>query len=161
MVTCPVGTDAGEINMYPKRRSIEELINKVIYNFTPPEETALLDFIGIHDKTRAEIWDILAKQKLGTKTINRVEIWGGPGWFGGTETGELQEVTCWTDRGSYLVTVEDVKRTFEVPEGFGEVAAEGGMDWTMIIAAVVVVVVAAGGGLFVLKKRRSSASEYA
>ena len=70
---------------------------------------------------------------------------------------DLQEVrqTPWTDWGSYLITVEDVKKTFEVPEGFGEVPA-GGMDWTMIIAAVVVVVVAAGGGFFILKKRRLS-----
>ena len=62
---------------------------------------------------------------------------------------------------SYLITVEDVKKTFEVPEGFGETAVGGGMDWTMIIGAVVVVAVAAGGGFFILKRRRSSVSEHA
>ena len=71
---------------------------------------------------------------------------------------EVEEVrqTPWTDWGSYLITVDDVKKTFEVPGGFAEVPAGGGMDWTMIIGAVIVVIVATGGGLFILKKRKSS-----
>ena len=115
------------------------------------DEFVLLDG-GVHSVTSDHEMII---QLNCAGNIMRLVIWGGERWVGG-ETGEVQEVrqVYWTDWGSYLITVEDMKKTFEVPEGFGEAAA-GGMDWTMIIAAVVVVVVAAGGGFFFLKRRRS------
>jgi len=69
----PVGTDAGDPNMYPQRRNIEELINKIIYNYTPPENTAILDIIAVEDNTYVEIWDLLAKEKIGSVTLNALE----------------------------------------------------------------------------------------
>ncbi|MEM1542923.1 MAG: hypothetical protein QXV82_09870, partial [Ignisphaera sp.] len=67
----PIGTDAGDPNMYPQRRNIEELIDKVIYNYTPPEGTAILDVIATEDDTYVEIWDILAKERIGSATLNK------------------------------------------------------------------------------------------
>jgi hypothetical protein len=69
----PVGTDAGNPNMYPQRRNIEELINKIIYNYTPPENTAILDIIAVEDNTYAEVWDLLAKERIGSATLNALE----------------------------------------------------------------------------------------
>ncbi|MCX8171388.1 MAG: hypothetical protein N3E47_05395 [Candidatus Bathyarchaeota archaeon] len=69
----PVGTDAGDPNMYPQRRNIEELINGVIYNYTPPEGTAILDIIATEDNTYVEVWDILAKERIGSATLNALE----------------------------------------------------------------------------------------
>ncbi|MFQ6095134.1 MAG: hypothetical protein ACE5NN_03215 [Candidatus Bathyarchaeia archaeon] len=116
------------------------------------DEFVLLDS-GVHSVTPDHEMII---QLNCAGNIMRVEIWGGPGWVGGS-TGELQEVkrTCWTDWGSYLITVEDVKKTFEVPSGFGETAVGGGIDWNLIVPSVIVVVAVAGVGLFFLKKRRS------
>ncbi|MFQ6094975.1 MAG: hypothetical protein ACE5NN_02415 [Candidatus Bathyarchaeia archaeon] len=71
----PIGTDAGAPNLFPQRRNIDELINGVVYNFTPPEGTALLDVIGIHDDTNVEIWDVLAHQMLGSRVVNKLEKW--------------------------------------------------------------------------------------
>ncbi|MEM1542928.1 MAG: hypothetical protein QXV82_09895, partial [Ignisphaera sp.] len=67
----PVGTDAGWPNTHPQRRNIDELLNKVIYNYTPPEGTAILDVIATEDDTYVEIWDILAKERIGSATLNK------------------------------------------------------------------------------------------
>ncbi|MEM2242002.1 MAG: hypothetical protein QXS46_07365, partial [Candidatus Bathyarchaeia archaeon] len=69
----PVGTDAGWPNTHPQRRNIDELLNKVIYNYTPPEGTAILDVIATEDDTYVEIWDILAKERIGSATLNKLE----------------------------------------------------------------------------------------
>ena len=116
------------------------------------DEFVLLDS-GVHSVT-ADHEMIIQLNCAGN--IMRVEIWDYDPPYG---TGELLEVkrTYWTDWGSYLITIEDVTKTFEVPEGLGEVPAEGGMNWTTITGgAVAVVVVAAAAVLFILKKRRSS-----
>ncbi|MEM1542918.1 MAG: LPXTG cell wall anchor domain-containing protein, partial [Ignisphaera sp.] len=51
-------------------------------------------------------------------------------------------------------SIQDIRRTIEVPKGFAEAPAAG-INWTPILIAATVAAAAAGGGFFILRRRRS------
>ncbi|MBS7635410.1 hypothetical protein KEJ34_08040, partial [Candidatus Bathyarchaeota archaeon] len=81
-----------------------------------------------------------------------VQIWGVEGPGGWTQIIETK-TTGWTDFASYLISVQDIRRTIEVPKGFAEAAGEAGVSWTIIGAAIIAAVAIGGGGFFLLKRR--------
>ena len=70
----PISTDVGWPSALPAR-NINDIIDGETLNYTSPEGTALLDIIAIKDGTKVQIWDILAREMLDSKTVNRLEKW--------------------------------------------------------------------------------------
>ena len=57
----------------PEESGVDELIKGTLINYSVPSGMTLLDVVGLEDGTSVEVWDIYAKQKIDSATIDRFE----------------------------------------------------------------------------------------